>query len=124
MAEALSVIYRGFAVVSLALQLLDTAQKLREFWHSFEDAGSEVERIKEHLVTLHAVAATVAEIGKQETQIKCTEVVLSSLLAWRTRTERLTHFDEEYRKGQTSRTVGQRLDKFSINSQGQNHSQN
>jgi hypothetical protein len=91
MAEALSVIYRGFAVVPLALQLLDTAQKLHEFWHSFEDAGSDVERIKDHLVTLHAVAATVAEICQQETQIKCTEVVLSSLLAWGTRTKRSTH---------------------------------
>lgn len=91
MAETLGVLSGGFAVVSLALQLLDTAQKLHAFWHSFENAGTDVERIKNHLVTLHAIAASIAETCQQEPQIKCTELVLSSLLACKARTEKLNH---------------------------------
>jgi hypothetical protein len=91
MAEAaLGVVSGGLAVASLALQLFDVAQKVHTFWESFEDAGSDVERIKENLVTLKAVAAIVANICQQEPQIQCLESVASSLLACKARTEKLT----------------------------------
>lgn len=91
MAEALGVVSSGFAVVSLALQLVDAVQKLQTFWQSFEDGGSNVERIKDHLVTLHAIGAAVAETCQQEPQIGCTESVLKSLLACKARTDKLMH---------------------------------
>lgn len=91
MAETLAVVSGGFAVVSLALQLIEAAQKLHTFWNSFEDAGSDIQRIKDHLTTLHAVATTIAETCQQQPQIKCNESVLSSLTACKASTERLSH---------------------------------
>jgi hypothetical protein len=91
MAEALSVVSGGFAVVSLALQLLDAAQQLHNFWQSIEESGSDVERIKNHLTTLQAVAATIAETCQQEPQIYYAEAVIRSLLTCKARIEKLTH---------------------------------
>lgn len=91
MAETLAVVSGGFAVVSLALQLIEAAQRLHTFWNSYEDVGSDVQRIKDHLTTLHAVAATIAETCQQHPQIKCNESVQSSMLACKVSTERLSH---------------------------------
>jgi hypothetical protein len=91
MAEALGVVSGGFAVVSLALQLLDAAQQLHTFWQSFEESHSDVERIKNHLSTLHAVAATIAEICQQEPQIHYADSIISSLFACKETTEKMTH---------------------------------
>lgn len=91
MAEALGVISGGFAVVSLALQLFDAAQQLHTFWQSFKESHSDVERIKNHLSTIHAVAATIAEIYQQEPQIHYDESIISSLRACKETTEKMTH---------------------------------
>jgi hypothetical protein len=91
MAENLGVISSAFAVASLALQLLDTVQQLHTFWQSFEDPGSDVERIKDYLATLHAIAASIAEACQQEPHIQHAESVISSLLACKSRTGKLTH---------------------------------
>jgi hypothetical protein len=91
MAETLGAISSAFAVVSLALQLLDTVQQLHTFWQSFEDPGSDVERIKDHLATLHAIAASIAEACQQEPHIHHADSVISSLTACKARTEKLTH---------------------------------
>ena len=55
------------------------------------NAGTDIEHIKIHLVTLHAIAGSIAETCQQEPQLKCTELVLSSLLACKARTEKLNH---------------------------------
>jgi hypothetical protein len=91
MAETLGVVSSSFAVVSLALQLLEAAQQLHIFWQSFEDSGSDVQRIKDHLATLQAVAATIAETCQQEPQIQYAESVISNLLACKARTDKLAH---------------------------------
>jgi hypothetical protein len=91
MAEALGVISGSFAVVSLALQLLEAAQQLHTFWQSLEDSGSDVERIINHLSTLQTVATTIAETCQQETEIQDAESVISCLLACKARIEKLTH---------------------------------
>ena len=61
MAENLGVVSSAFAVVSLTLQILDTVQQLHTIWQSFENPGSDVERIKDYLARLHAIAASIAE---------------------------------------------------------------
>jgi hypothetical protein len=89
MAEALGVVSGALAVVSLALQLVDAAQQLHTFWQSFGESGSDVERIKDHLATLHAVAATIADICQQEPEIQHAKSVINSLLACKSRTDKL-----------------------------------
>ncbi len=95
MAETLGVISSAFAVASLVLQLLDTFQQLHASWQFFEDPGSDVERIKDHLVTLQAIAASIAEACQQEPHIQHAKSVISSLLACKSGTDKLTHLMRE-----------------------------
>jgi hypothetical protein len=90
MAEAVGVVSSGFAVASLAFQLVAVSQNLHTFWQSFEDAGSDVESIKKHLTTLHAISLDVAETCEREPHIQCGESVVKSLEACKKRTEKLT----------------------------------
>ena len=99
MAEILGVVSGGFAVVSLALQLVDATQKLHTFWQSFEDAGSDVERIKDHLTTLHAVAATVAETCQQNPRVQCADSVTACLLACKSRIDKLSLLIQKMKSG-------------------------
>ena len=62
MAEVLGVVSSGFAVASMALQLVTVSQYLYAFWQALEDVDSRVESIKKHLLTLHAIASDVAAI--------------------------------------------------------------
>lgn len=94
MAEVLGVVSSGFAVASLALQLVAVSQKLHTFWQSFEDADSRVENIKKHLVTLHAVSSHIAETCEREPHIRCGEWVVKSLEICKSRTEKLTRMVE------------------------------
>ena len=89
MAENMSVISGGFAVVSVCLQLLDSAQQLHTLWQSFEQSSSDVNRIIGHLATLQAIAATIAQTCQQEPEIRYAESVINSLLACKARTEEL-----------------------------------
>ena len=91
MAENLGVVSSAFAVVSLTLQILDTVQQLHTIWQSFENPGSDVERIKDYLARLHAIAASIAEAFQQEPHIQHAESVISSLHACKARTDKLTH---------------------------------
>jgi chromosome condensin MukBEF ATPase and DNA-binding subunit MukB len=90
MAEVvLGVVASGFAVASLALQLVNAIQTLQAFCHSCGESNSNVERIKDHLTTLQAISATVAEACEEDPQIKCAESVINSLSACKARTEKL-----------------------------------
>ncbi len=102
MAEALGVVASSFAVISLALQLLETVQELHSFWQSLKDAGADVERIKYHLATLQAVAATIAETCQQEPQIQEAESVISSLLACKARTDKLVRLTRNIGPGRVA----------------------
>lgn len=90
MAEVLGVVSSGFAVASLALQLVTVSQNLHSLWQSLEDADSNVESIKKHLSTLHAISSDVAATCQHEPYIQCGEAVIKSLEACKARTEKLT----------------------------------
>ena len=91
MAEvALGVVSSGFAVASLALQLVETSQNLHAFWQSFESTYSDVEWIKYHLSVLQAISAAVADICKQQSHIPCEVEVARSIQACKARIEKLT----------------------------------
>jgi hypothetical protein len=90
-AEALGVVSGGFAVVSLALQLLDTAQQFHTFWQSFGESGSNVRRIKDHVATLHTITAIIAETCQQNAQLQNAESVINSLFGCKARIDKLAH---------------------------------
>lgn len=90
MAEAaLGVISGGFAVASLAIQLIEVAQKLHCFWETLEATDSIIERIKDHLLLMQIVSANIVDISNEESNITCGDGVVKSLDICKTRTERL-----------------------------------
>jgi hypothetical protein len=90
MADAvLGVVTGGFAVASLAIQLVEVAQKLHAFWDTLESANSNIERIKDHLLLIQIVSASIVDVFNEEPSITCGESVTKSLEICKTRTERL-----------------------------------
>jgi hypothetical protein len=91
MAEvALGVVASGFAVASLAIQLIESAQKMHTFWQTIEHATSEVEHIKDHLTTLRSISGTILEICEKQPQISCGSAVVKSLEVCKSKMDRLT----------------------------------
>lgn len=92
MAEVvLGAVANGFAVASLAIQLVEAAQKLHSFWQAFDHANSDVECINEHLATLEIIAAAIVVTCQQAPHIPCGQAVINSLLNCRTRAESLSN---------------------------------
>src|SRR4051794_37057141 len=52
----------AFAVVSVAIQLAETVQKLHAFWKSIQDAPSDIKELFGELSTLHTL---LIRIGKK-----------------------------------------------------------
>jgi hypothetical protein len=90
MAEvALGVVSSGFAVASLAIQLMEVAQKMHTFWQSIEHATSDIQHIKDHLTILRSISSTILEICKKQPQITCGDAVVKSLEVCKNRMDRL-----------------------------------
>jgi hypothetical protein len=58
--DGLSAAASGIAVVSLAIQLADSAKKLYEFWHAVREAPESIAAIATHLRVLKTVLAEIA----------------------------------------------------------------
>ena len=96
MAEVtIGVVASGFAVASLAIQLIESAQKMHNFWQTMEHATSEVERIKDHLTVLRSILGTILEICEKQPQISCGEAVLKSLEVCKSRMDRLANIVQD-----------------------------
>ncbi|TVY69025.1 hypothetical protein LSUE1_G009734 [Lachnellula suecica] len=90
MADAiLGVVTGGLAVASLAIQLVEVAQKLHAFWDAFEAADSNIERIKDHLLLIQIISASIIDTCNQEPGICCEEAVTRSIATCKSRTEKL-----------------------------------
>jgi hypothetical protein len=89
MAEIIGVISSGFAVASLAIQLVDLAQSLHNFWKTVKSSNADIDRIKSHLEILEVVFTCVAGICNEQPDLDCGEEVLRSLALCKTRLETL-----------------------------------
>jgi hypothetical protein len=100
MAEVIiGVVASSFAVASLAIQLVEIAQELHEFWQTYEDVDSDVERIKNHLSILQAISTSVADICTENPDMKCGNEVFRSLEVCTTRLEKLSGYTKSSRLG-------------------------
>src|SRR6187402_354900 len=79
------VVTGGFAVASLAMQLVETAQKLYNFWDTLETSDSRIERIKDYLLLTQIISTSIVDICTKEPGIACGEAVTRSLDACKTR---------------------------------------
>jgi len=101
MAEAiLGAVTGGFAVASLAIQLVEVAQKVYDLWDTFEATDSRINRIKEHLMLIQIISHSIIDICNQEPTISCGHEVLRSLRACQERTERLGEYVKKYNHNQ------------------------
>ena len=90
MADAvLGIVAGGLGVASLAIQLVEVAQKFHTFWDTLGTANSNIERIKDHLLLMQIISANIIDISNEEPSITCGEGVTKSLDACKTRTENL-----------------------------------
>ncbi|KAI1172832.1 ankyrin [Nemania sp. FL0916] len=67
--EPLSTIASGFAVVSLALQLVDSAYSIKAFFDAIQDAPAEVSRLKNRITQLHTTAKSIVSLLKHQRRL-------------------------------------------------------
>ncbi|KAG4434123.1 hypothetical protein IFR05_010403 [Cadophora sp. M221] len=80
MAEVVfGVVSSGFAVASLAIQLLEVSQKLHTFFDSLGDSSANVERIKDHLQLMQIIPASINDICNEHPNLKCGDAVVKSI---------------------------------------------
>ncbi|TVY28427.1 hypothetical protein LHYA1_G002859 [Lachnellula hyalina] len=90
MADAiLGIVAGGIGIASLAIQLVEVAQKLHSFWDTLETANSNIERIKDHLLLMQTISNSIVDIANQEPNINCEESVTRSLDICKIRTRNL-----------------------------------
>jgi len=83
MAEVLGVVASGLSVGSFAIQVVDSVQKLRNFWNSIKDAPDNIKALLEELDTLGRIiiledqgqASSEARLHCQSAASKVTAVV-------------------------------------------------
>ncbi|RFU33075.1 hypothetical protein B7463_g3303, partial [Scytalidium lignicola] len=75
----LGVVSSGFAVASLAIQLVEASQKLYGLWDSFIEADSSIERIKDHLLVMQIISGSIIGICEDQPRLACGDAVLKSL---------------------------------------------
>jgi len=89
MAELLGVVSGGIAVASLAIQLVEVAQKVHSFWDSIGDSTPKIERIKDLLLLMQVISTSIIEICNEEPRVKCGDAVFRSLDVCKTRADKL-----------------------------------
>lgn len=89
MAELLGVVSGGIAVASLAIQLVEVAQRVHSFWDSISDVTPKVERIKDLLLLMQVISTSIVEICNEDPQVKCGDAVFKSLDVCKTRADKL-----------------------------------
>jgi hypothetical protein len=101
MADAvLGAVTGGFAVASLAIQLVEVAQKAYDLWETFEATDSRIERIKDHLLLIQIVSRSIIDVCNQEPRISCGDSVIRSLRGCHERTEKLEKYVRTYTQNQ------------------------
>jgi hypothetical protein len=85
----LGVAASGFAVASLAIQLIEVVQGMHTFWHSIKNSASEVEYIRDHLAILRSVLSAILENCEGQPQVSCGEAVVKSLEVCKSRMGKL-----------------------------------
>jgi hypothetical protein len=85
----LGVVSSGFAVASLAIQLVEVSQKIYDFWDSFTEADSNVERIKDNLLLMQIISSSILDICKNQPWLSCGDAVLKSLQCCKARVKKL-----------------------------------
>lgn len=101
MAEALSTVASGIAVVTVAVQLAESVKKLCDFWNSIKEAPEEIQAIS---LDLELLSSVLTQIAYEAQHVEPYATLVATLNSCQVKVKILTTFLSEIEPGFASKS--------------------